>query len=292
MTSNINPNNINGAFPVAGQDNNSQGFRTNFTNTSTNFQYAADEITDLQNKVILSSQLTGGNALSTQNNLQNAPLKNALVSGFSTPSVALGVLTGSVVINFLLGHHQTVTTGAPISLSFTNWPIAGQDGVVTVAITVTNPAYTVTLPAAVSINAVGLTGYNPSTHVLTFAAAGTYRFNFGTSSAGASISITNLNTALIPFNGSTDTVGTGNACSLATSTSFFAGTGTATLATGVIGQVKVLTQSGTGSTVVTVTNSAWGGNGHITLPYKSASLSLQSDGTTWWCIGNNGATFT
>ena len=44
MASNINPNNIDGSYPVAGQDNNSQGFRDNFTNTATNFQYAADEI--------------------------------------------------------------------------------------------------------------------------------------------------------------------------------------------------------------------------------------------------------
>jgi len=30
--SNINPNNINAAYPVAGVDNDSQGFRDNFTN--------------------------------------------------------------------------------------------------------------------------------------------------------------------------------------------------------------------------------------------------------------------
>jgi len=57
MTSAINPNNINGAYPVAGQDNNSQGFRDNFTNTGTNFQYAANEITDLQTKLSLAHNL-------------------------------------------------------------------------------------------------------------------------------------------------------------------------------------------------------------------------------------------
>ena len=59
MTSAINPNNIDGAYPVAGQDNNSQGFRDNFTNTATNFQYAADEISDLQAKAVLKSALVG-----------------------------------------------------------------------------------------------------------------------------------------------------------------------------------------------------------------------------------------
>jgi len=59
MTSNINPNNIDGTYPVAGQDNNSQGFRDNFTNTRSNFQYAADEISDLQSNAILKSALAG-----------------------------------------------------------------------------------------------------------------------------------------------------------------------------------------------------------------------------------------
>ena len=59
MTSQINPNNIDGNYPIAGQPNNTQGFRDNFTNTKTNFQFAANEITDLQNKAVLKSALTG-----------------------------------------------------------------------------------------------------------------------------------------------------------------------------------------------------------------------------------------
>jgi hypothetical protein len=51
MSSNINPNNINGNFPVAGQDNDSQGFRDNFTNILNNFSFASTEITNLQNTV-------------------------------------------------------------------------------------------------------------------------------------------------------------------------------------------------------------------------------------------------
>jgi hypothetical protein len=59
MTSQINPNNIDGTYPIAGQDNNSQGFRDNFTQTRVNFQAAADEISELQSKVLLKSALTG-----------------------------------------------------------------------------------------------------------------------------------------------------------------------------------------------------------------------------------------
>ena len=53
MTSQINPNNIDGTYPVAGVPNNTQGFRTNFTNIKTNFEYAETEIDDLQSKVVL-----------------------------------------------------------------------------------------------------------------------------------------------------------------------------------------------------------------------------------------------
>ena len=59
MASNINPTNIDGNYPVAGQDNDSQGFRDNFTNIKNNLQFAKNELDDLQNKVVLKSALTG-----------------------------------------------------------------------------------------------------------------------------------------------------------------------------------------------------------------------------------------
>ena len=293
MTSNINPNNINGAYPVAGQDNNSQGFRTNFTNTSTNFQYAADEITDLQNKVILSAQLSGGNSLAVQNNLQNSPLTNALISDFATPAIVLGTLSGTVTIDYTQGHYQTVTTGAPISLAFINWPIAGQAGSVTVEITVTDPTFTVTLPAAVSVNANGIQGLDTTTNTMTFAAANTYRFEFISYDNGTTITISNPNTQLQPFNASYENFVTGNAISLATTTSFLAGAGTGTLASGVLGQTKTLVQTVTGSMVITAAATIWnsGNAGNITLNTVGTACSLQCDGTNWYCIGNNGATF-
>ena len=57
--SNINASNIDGTYPVAGQDNDSQGFRTNFTNIKNNFTYAKSEIEDIQAKAVLKSGLTG-----------------------------------------------------------------------------------------------------------------------------------------------------------------------------------------------------------------------------------------
>ena len=40
MASNIVPGNIDGSFPIAGQDNSSQGFRDNFTAIKNNFEDA------------------------------------------------------------------------------------------------------------------------------------------------------------------------------------------------------------------------------------------------------------
>lgn len=58
MTSLINPSNIDITFPVAGQDNDTQGFRTNYQNIKNNFSIAATEITGLQSNVItLQSQI-------------------------------------------------------------------------------------------------------------------------------------------------------------------------------------------------------------------------------------------
>jgi hypothetical protein len=59
MASSINPNNIDTTYPVAGQDNDSQGFRDNFTNLKTALTYAKSEIEDLQSKAVLKSALSG-----------------------------------------------------------------------------------------------------------------------------------------------------------------------------------------------------------------------------------------
>lgn len=51
MASNIQPYSIDHTYPVAGQDNDSQGFRDNFTNTRNNFIQAKSEIESLQSDV-------------------------------------------------------------------------------------------------------------------------------------------------------------------------------------------------------------------------------------------------
>ena len=122
MTSAINPNNIDGSYPVAGQDNNSQGFRDNFTNIKVNFQDAAAEITDLQNKALLKSALSGS---TLDNNMGNTLIYAAQVQAFSAVKNAVSGTSGSLVVNYQSGHYQTISTTGSISLSFTGWPATG-----------------------------------------------------------------------------------------------------------------------------------------------------------------------
>jgi len=293
MTSSINPNNIDGAYPVAGQDNNSQGFRDNFTNTKTNFQYAADEITDLQNKVVLKQALTG---TTLDNDMLGSVLSNAQLQDMSETRVALGSLSGSVGINYASGSYQTVTTNGSISLAFTNFPPAGALGTVAVQITVSNTAHTVTFPAAVSVNVVGIQGLNTSTNVITFATTGVYTFEFSSSDGGTTITVNESNQILRAFNASADTVANSGACSLATTTSRFTPTGawTATLAAGALGQTKEFVVVGNGGSVaITVTNAGWktSGTGVVTLSSIGSACILRYSDGKWYCIGNNGGVF-
>jgi hypothetical protein len=199
MTSAINPNNIDGAYPVTGQDNNSQGFRDNFTNIKVNFQDAADEITDLQNKVLLKAPLTGSNvALTTSNDLSGTgPIIGALIKNFGANRVAVAATSGAIAINYTQGHYQSITTSGSITLSFTNFPASGTYGYIKLQINITNVAHTVTLPAAVSLGTGGLQGYNSNT--ISFGATGVYEFAFGTYDAGTTITIFDLNRALTNF---------------------------------------------------------------------------------------------
>ena len=291
MTSAINPNNIDGTYPIAGQDNNSQGFRDNFTNTKTNFEFAAEEITELQNKGIFKTALTG---TILDNNMNGSILSNAQLQDMSETLVNLGTLSGTVTVNYAAGSYQTVATNGAISLAFSNFPAAGAAGTVVVVINVTNASHTLTLPAAVNTTKLGIQGL--SGNVITFASSGLYSFVFTTSDGGSSINITDTNKRLQPFNNSSEDLATATAASLAFTTSYFTTTGaeTATLAAGVAGQIKTFAMFATaGNMVITVTNAGWktSGTGTMTFTAIGQACTLQYVNNKWFCIGNNGVTF-
>jgi hypothetical protein len=293
MTSNINPNNIDGAYPVAGQDNNSQGFRDNFTNTATNFQYAANEITDLQNNAVLKSALIG---TTLDNNMQGSVLSNAQLQDMSETAVPLGTVSGTTTINYALGSFQTLTTNGAVALAFSNFPAAGARGSVTVQVTVANVIHTLVLPSAVSVNALGVQGLNTSTGVISFSSTGVYSFTFSTSNGGTTVSLVEVNKQIQPFNNSSENLTDTSAANLALTTSYFSTVtaSTATLAAGVNGQIKTFVMySQSGDMVITVANAGWktSGSGTITFNAIGEGCTLQYINSKWFCIGNNGAAF-
>ena len=193
MTSQINPNDIDGSYPIAGVSNNTQGMRDNFTNTRTNFQYAAEEITDLQSKVLLKAALTG---TTLDNNLANNVMYNAQIRGFSGTTVAIANTSGIINIDCNAGHYQSIVMAGNISLGFDSntWPTAGTAGMVRTQITVDQAGRTMALPLAVSNGITGIQGF--SSNVVTFAQAGTYEFGFMTTTGGSNITMFDLNRPL------------------------------------------------------------------------------------------------
>jgi hypothetical protein len=196
MTSQINPNNIDGTYPVAGQPNNTQGFRDNFTNIKTNFSTAKDEITDLENKGIFKAALTG---TTLDNNMADNLIYAVKLNDVSYAYVQQTITAGAIAIDYAAGQYQLVAPTGNVSLSFSNWPASGSEGVVYVDFVVTNTAYTVTLPAAVSVGTAGIQGY--ASNVITFGATGTYRFGFSTVDSGTTIAIYDLNRPLLAEGG-------------------------------------------------------------------------------------------
>ena len=184
MASSINTANIDGSFPVAGQDNSSQGFRDNFTNIKTNFGYTKSELEDLQNKAILKSALTG---TTLDNDMDGNIIYNVEMNQLGMTKNGHGVTNGTVAINFEDGYYHTLTTSGTVTLGFTGWPTSGTFAELTVAITVASVAHTVELPTAVVYGINTVPGI--SSQVITFPSVGTYILKFSTDDNGTSIRV-------------------------------------------------------------------------------------------------------
>jgi hypothetical protein len=183
MASQINYDIIDGTYPVAGQDNSSQGFRDNFTNIKNNFESAYDEITDLQNKVILKSPLNNG---IFDNNMQGNIITNAKTQGFRDLRFNRNNVSGSINVDFNTGSYQTLNLVGNTSISqFANFPTTTDTFTrIKVQFVVPSSSYTVTLPNSptsdVNIDTDSIAGLDPSTNLLRFDGPGTYTYEFGT----------------------------------------------------------------------------------------------------------------
>ena len=295
MASNINPNNIDTAYPIAGQDNDSQGFRDNFTNIKTNFQYAEEEIDDLQSKVLLKAALTG---TTLDNDMNGALLRNAKLQGTRATRIAPSATSGSINIDFSAGSYYKISqlTGN-VTLGFTNIPSAGNYAEWTVQLTQPSSPYLVTLPAAVSVGNTTLQGCDAN-NVVTYNQSGTYNLKFSTSDGGSTIVVEDLSRNTDPiYLPSSEDVANAAAISLGKTAAYFttAAAETATLAAGYEGQLKTLMASNVtaGNMVITVTNPGWSASatGTVTFDTRGDACLLQYINGKWYAVGNNGCTF-
>jgi hypothetical protein len=222
-------------------------------------------------------------------------LSNAQLQDMSETRVALGTISGTATIDYSAGPYYTLTTSGSVSLSFTNFSVAGTVSRVRVQITVASTAHTLTLPSAVSVGTSNIQGI--SSNVITFGQTGTYEFEFETGDAGTTITIIDQNRNLDPiYLPSSEDLGDTAAASLTKTTSYFstAAPETATLAAGTPGQVKVFAMYfDTGNMVITVSNAGWksSGTGTITFDDLGDACTLMYINSKWFCIGNNGCTF-
>ena len=188
--SNINPTNINDAYPGAGVDNDSQGFRDNFKNIKTNFSFASTEIADLQSKVVLKTAL---NNTTLNNNFSGSILSGAEVRDFRETSFDNGVVSSTVILDHSSAHYQRVTTsgnGTGITIGFSNVPAAGKIGRFRLKLQVQNSADFILLPASVNKGLRYVPEYDSSNNSLRFNDSGTgfFYFEFLTDDAGTSFS--------------------------------------------------------------------------------------------------------
>jgi len=302
MTSQINSLyiNIDESYPVAGVDNDTQGFRDNFDIIKSCLALASTEITDLQDttaKINASNDFSG-------NTINNTILVNA-----TEKSNAPGVFdSGTPNLLFRNGSHQRVVLDADDLNIVISWDPTGST-------TLESNRY------ARMIVEVVTAGAQDSFNVVWAAAGGNdvrynvnYPSNFKVTNIPKLIEFTTYNggdtmfvSYLGEFNETTTSLSLENydslseelasgTISLEKKTTAFTPTvlATSTLTAGVEGQVKVLAmKSSTGEMTVNVGAPGWkaSGGGAISFNAIGQACTLQYTGSKWYCIGNNGATF-
>jgi len=177
MASNIVPGNIDGDYPIAGQDNNSQGLRDNFTATKNNFTQAKTEIENLQsNKANLNAT----------NDFSGNIISNAEFKDNSETVFAHGTAGGTITLNHQNGHYQTLTTNASITLSFLNLPSNLKLGRIILDINVVSTAHTITIPSSVLVSG-NVSGGDGSSDTITVPTSGRYLYEFMSPDGGTTI---------------------------------------------------------------------------------------------------------
>lgn len=158
--SNINTNGINSSYPVPGVNNSTQGFRDNFASIKTNLNTAYEELSDLQDKVIVKSAL---NSTALNNDMANTLISNASVRGFRSPTYNLGSsIPASIVVDVSKGDIQYGTITQNTAITFGAWAPTGTKSNVQLYLTIANTDAYIQFPETFyDAGNIALTGTKP-----------------------------------------------------------------------------------------------------------------------------------
>jgi len=115
---------IDEKFPVAGQDNDSQGFRDNFSIIKNSLATAKAEVSELEEITAKKNQDNDFN----NNEIQRANFIQA------TEKVVLQATGVSLSLHWTYGSYQEITVTSDVSLTLSSWPDAGVLGKVRIAV--------------------------------------------------------------------------------------------------------------------------------------------------------------
>jgi len=171
MTSLINPSTISTTYPVAGQDNDSQGFRDNFTAIQQALTSAQTEITTLQTNAVRVASFGNDDTFQGNTNLQGTKLYNGVYSQFNGLFGNNGTIASSTNINLDNGPVQQVVLGGNATLTFTNWPANNRYAVVKVLLVGGVSTFTATLATSSGGSFRTATGWSGGTNPPTVSVA-------------------------------------------------------------------------------------------------------------------------
>ena len=114
MASNIVSTTIDATFPVAGVDNDTQGFRDNFSIIKDNFAAAKAEISSLQSDT---AKLTGNN------NFDGNNIISAVLQGSGDAVSPQVTIVGNMELPWIEASYYAFTVNGNVTLTMTEWPV-------------------------------------------------------------------------------------------------------------------------------------------------------------------------
>jgi len=119
---------------------------------------ASNELTDLQNKVVVKQALIG---TTVNNDMANTLISNASTRSFRATTYNLGnALAGTVLVNASLADVQYGTVASNTTINFGSWAPAGTQSNVQLNLSISNTLSTITFPSNVTLGATTLENYS------------------------------------------------------------------------------------------------------------------------------------